>query len=144
MNSKPTELTPQNGSQADKQRKPAKNDDLDDAPDPVRPRLSMPLAEDDEDDSFLLPPQRSLDFADEDNLTQRSVELPRRAFSEQPGGGYSRGSFGSVRTSERFGDLSELGLGALEEETFDSSFIQQGAFDDEEGPFLNEDPTLPR
>lgn len=139
-NSKPTEITPETGAR--QHRTVGQNDELEDGPDPVRPRLSMPLTEEDEDDSFLLPPKRTLGTLDDENITQRSVELPRRALSEQPGGRYSRGSFGSIRTSG-FGDLSEFGLGALEGEVFDSSFVQPG-FDDEAETFLTQDPTLPR
>jgi hypothetical protein len=100
-------------------------DDLDDGPDPVRPRFSLPLGEDDdEDDSLLLPP-RSAGLED-DNVTTQSIELPRRAISEQPLGRLSRGSFGSIRMSDQFADLNELGPGGL----FDSSFAMGGALDD--------------
>jgi hypothetical protein len=145
-NTRPIEVTPQIDAPSRAQRTAAGiNDGLDDGPEPTRPRLSMNLGNDDEDDdSFLLPPQRSAGFVDEDDLTQRSVELPRRAVSELPGGRLSRGSFGSIRTSENFRDLIELGLSAEDAEALDSSFIQQGNFEDDEDQAPMGDPTLPR
>ncbi|KFX99858.1 hypothetical protein V490_01603 [Pseudogymnoascus sp. VKM F-3557] len=107
--------------------------DLDEEPAPTRPRLSMAIGDEDEDDSLLLPPHSDA-LLDEDNMTLRSVELPRRAISEQPGGRLSRGSFGSIRYSDQF----DRTIG--EPERFDSSFIQ-GGFDDE-GPFLQDDPSI--
>jgi hypothetical protein len=101
-------------------------EDDDDRPEP-QPRLSIPLGgdDDDDDDSLLLPPLRSTDLIEDDNLTQRSVEQPRRAAREQPPV-LSRGSFGSIRTSDRFGDLNELDLDALPVEGPDSSFVEHG------------------
>lgn len=74
-----------------------------------RPRLSLPIGED--DDSELLPPRSSVPLDDENN-TIASAEIPRRALSEQPGSRLSRGSFGSVRDSDVF-DTTEAtdGLG---------------------------------
>ncbi|KAI9740125.1 MAG: hypothetical protein M1818_004876 [Claussenomyces sp. TS43310] len=93
-----------------------------------RPRLSIPL-NGDEDDSLLLPPIPSATTADDETATQRSIELPRRAVSEQPGR-LSRGSYGSTRTSDRFEDQSELRLDAAEAGGPDSSFIQQQNFEE--------------
>ena len=110
-------------------------DDLDDGPDPVRPRLSMPLDDDsDEDDSLLLPP-RSAGIENED-YTGYSIELPRRAISEQAPGRLSRGSFGSVRMSDQFANLNEAGPGHV----FDSSFAMGRAFEDEASALDNEFP----
>lgn len=82
-------------------------DEWEDGPDPIPPRLSLPLGyEDDEDDSLLLPP-RSAGLENEPS-TIRSVELGRRAHSEQPQSRLSRGSFGSVRLSGTFSELNEL------------------------------------
>lgn len=78
-------------------------DDLEDDSELIAPRLSLPLGDD--DDSFQLPPDVHID---EENLTQGSVELPRRAYSEQFGGRRSRASFGSIRMSDRFAALDEL------------------------------------
>jgi hypothetical protein len=105
---------------------------LDYGPDLERPQLSIPLGdEDDDDDSLLLPPPRSTGLEDE-NFTVQSIELPRRAVSEQPGGRLSRGSFGSIRTSDRFADLNEIGLEAPGEDGFDSSFIPGWRLEDDE------------
>lgn len=122
--------------------KPAANrfgkDDLDDGPELPRPRLSLPIGEDedDEDDSLLLPP-RSAGLEDED-LTAQSIELPRRAVSELPPGRLSRGSFGSVRMSDQFEDLNRGPGGA-----FDSSFAAGGAFG-EDDIIDDDDDGLPR
>lgn len=83
-------------------------DDFDDELDLERPRLSLPMGEDeDEDDSFLVPPQSA--GLEDENFTIQSVELPRRAASELPAGRFSRGSFGSVRMSDVFADLNDTG-----------------------------------
>lgn len=75
-------------------------DDYDDDDDlPIdRPRLSLPIDVDD-DDSDLRPPR--LSGFDEENFTVQSVELPRRAVSEQPPR-LSRASFESMRLSDYF------------------------------------------
>jgi hypothetical protein len=88
-----------------------------------RPRLSLALGDDeDEDDSLLLPPQSA--GLEDENFTIQSVELPRRAVSEQPGR-LSRGSFGSIRLSDQFTDLNDVGG------VFESSFAMGGPFDDD-------------
>lgn len=101
--------------------------DLDDAA-LERPRLSLPIGEEeDDDDSLLLPPQ-SAGLENED-YTGHSVELGRRAISEQPLNRFSRGSFGSVRLSDQFGDLNDSRFGG---DAYDSSVMQ--AFEDEDAP----------
>jgi hypothetical protein len=65
---------------------------------PKRPRLSLPIDEEDEDDSDDLQPHHSV-VIDDDNFTMQSIEMPRRAISEQPGG---RFSMSSVRMSDYF------------------------------------------
>lgn len=67
-------------------------DDDDDLP--RAPRLSLPIDVDDDDDD--LHPHRSAGLEDE-NFTMQSIEMPRRALSEQPG---SRFSMASVRVSD--------------------------------------------
>lgn len=69
--------------------------DDDDEELPKRPRLSLPIDEDDSDD---LMPHRSV-VIDDENFTMQSIEMPRRAFSEQPGG---RLSMNSTRMSDFF------------------------------------------
>ncbi|KAE8443433.1 hypothetical protein EG329_001830 [Mollisiaceae sp. DMI_Dod_QoI] len=97
-------------------------DDLDDGSEFQRPRLSLPLdnEEDDDDDSLLLPP-RSAGLEDE-NFTIQSIELGRRAISEQPPG-FSRASFGSIRMSDVFADLNDLGHAGLGGDAYDSSYV---------------------
>jgi len=115
-----------------------RGDDLDDEPDLERPRLSLPMGEDeDEDDSFLVPP-RSAGLEDE-NFTIQSVELPRRAVSELPPGRLSRGSFGSVRMSDVFADFNDPGMGA---DGYDSSYLAGGRFGDDDIQGMEEDAAL--
>ncbi|EQL03551.1 Histone-fold domain containing protein [Ophiocordyceps sinensis CO18] len=80
----------------------AQEDDEDDDELPIdRPRFSLPWDQDDQDSSDLLLPPR-LSGLDEENYTVQSIELPRRALSEQPGLRLSRGSFGNARISDFF------------------------------------------
>ncbi|KAF2275934.1 uncharacterized protein EI97DRAFT_433867 [Westerdykella ornata] len=96
--------------------------DVDDGPDPVRPRLSMPLDDMYDDDSIHEPPPRESllpDLPDDvDTGTLQSLEFGRRAYSEDP-----RAQF-TARLSERFGDLNELGLDGEEFEV-DGMFINR-------------------
>ncbi|KAK5998888.1 Inner kinetochore subunit cnp20 [Cladobotryum mycophilum] len=73
---------------------PLPDDDDDELP-IDRPRLSLPL--DDDDDSDLHPHRSSM--LDEGNYTVQSIELPRRAISEQPSR-MSLGGFGSDGVSD--------------------------------------------
>lgn len=135
--SKPIERTPVVPQANDARGPVARLNDVDEEPLPARPRLSMPLG-DEEDDSLLLPPHSDALMAD-DNVTMQSVELPRRAISEQPGGRFSRGSYGSIRTSDQFEQtLQDPGLDALEEES-EPSFVQGGFDDDDDQPMLQDD-----
>jgi len=95
-------------------------------PDLPRPRLSMPI-DDDDDDSFQLAPPRLSEPLWEDN-TQRSIEVPRRAISEQPANRIGRESFGVLRLSDRFADINEL----------DSDVVSDPANDDDAGPDFDE------
>lgn len=74
------------------------NDD-DDEELPRRPRLSLPIGDEDDDDSDDIQPHRSVVFDDDNNFTLQSIEMPRRAISEQPGG---RFSMGDTRMSDYF------------------------------------------
>ncbi|KAK4239348.1 centromere kinetochore component CENP-T-domain-containing protein [Achaetomium macrosporum] len=75
------------------------DDEDDDEELPKRPRLSLPIDEEDEDDSDDLQPHRSVLIDDDNNFTMQSIEMPRRAYSEQP---MNRFSMGSVRMSDYF------------------------------------------
>jgi hypothetical protein len=101
-------------------------DDPDDDRELERPKFSLALEVDEDDDDSLLLRPRSVGLEDE-NLTAHSVELPRRAHSEQPPGRLSRGSFGSVNFSDQFvEDNNELDrFGGI----FESSFAVGGSFD---------------
>jgi hypothetical protein len=113
-------------------------DDFDDEPDPERPRLSLLVGEDEEDDDSFSVPPRSAGLEDE-NFTIQSVELPRRAISELPPGRLSRGSFGSIRMSDVFADLNDPGLVG---DRYDSSYLTGGRFGDDEIPGMADDATL--
>ncbi|KND92868.1 hypothetical protein TOPH_02836 [Tolypocladium ophioglossoides CBS 100239] len=79
-----------------------------------RPRLSLPLDQD--DDSDLQPPRSS--GLEEENYTVQSIELPRRAISELPGSRLSRGSFGSVRVSDFFDNNNDSTEGIARQSDF--------------------------
>ncbi|KAK0111273.1 hypothetical protein ONS95_001645 [Cadophora gregata] len=136
----PTAPTPQGQNVATSRRPGADEDELEDGRALVRPRFSLPMGdydEEDEDDSLLLPP-RSAGLEDE-NFTVQSVELPRRAISEQPPGRLSRGSFGSVRMSDVFADLNDVGINGGD--VYDSSYLAERTFGDLDFP-VGEDPGL--
>ena len=82
------------------------------------------MAIDDNEDSSLSPPPRLSAPLDEEVQTQHSVEVPRRAHSEQPFGRLSRGSFGSIRFSDRFADPNETVLEDLSDNSGDDSHFQ--------------------
>jgi len=91
-----------------------------------RPRLSMKIAELDEDDSFQAPPTRRSVPSDDGMYTVRSVEVPRRAYSEMP---RARASLGSIRLSERFDDLMELEKAEPRGVRADASELSDGLLD---------------
>lgn len=90
----------------------SENDEIDElghGPDLPQPRFSLDIMpEEEDDDSFDYPPPRLSVPLEDENTTQKSVELPRRAVSEQPLGRYSRASFGSIRLSEYFDENSRF------------------------------------
>lgn len=111
------------------------DEDEDDGKALVRPRFSLPMMgeDDDEDDSLLLPPHSA--GLEDENFTVQSVEMARRAISEQPLGRLSRGSFGSIRMSDVFADLNELGLGG---DVYDSSYLAERTFGDLDFPVMDD------
>lgn len=118
VSTRPTEPTPQAAPAPTNQSMASEDDELERHSDLPIPRLSMPIdngeeEEDNDDDSLHGPPPRFSVPLDDDTYAQTSVEMPRRAISEQPYGRFSRGSFGSVRMSDRFADINELGFDAL-------------------------------
>lgn len=117
-------------------RRRPEGDDLDEGPDLPRPRLSMPINEDEDDSFHEAPPRLSLALEDMDT-TAHSLEGGRRAVSEDP---QPRLSMARLRLSERFGDdmdvLSEEG-GA---EMYDGT-IGPLVFDGEPDDVLGEEIT---
>ncbi|KAK4124940.1 hypothetical protein N657DRAFT_570515 [Parathielavia appendiculata] len=99
------------------------DDDEDEEELPKRPRLSLPIDEED-DDSDDLQPHHSV-VIDDDNYTMQSIEMPRRAISEQPGG---RFSMNSVRMSDYFNTNDMLHSEDIE---VDSGFFPPTAVLDE-------------
>lgn len=109
--------------------------DWEDGPDIERPSLSLPIEDDEDEDSSLNQPPRSSGLEDED-FTIQSVELGRRFHSEQPLGRLSRGSFGSLRMSGGFGDQDFDRMG----DAYDSSIIAEPiAGGDDSLPFTDEE-----
>ncbi len=106
-------------------------DDDDDAdmrlPDP--PRLSLPIDADDSD----LEPHKSAGLEDID-LTMKSIEFPRRAFSERPRR-LSTTSLGSIRMSDYFGHAS-----TDDDHIIESPFFGQRVLD-EAFENLDDEPT---
>ncbi|KAL2023513.1 hypothetical protein VTK56DRAFT_2121 [Thermocarpiscus australiensis] len=102
----------------------AHNDD-DDEELPKRPRLSLPIDEEDDDDGDDLQPHRSV-VIDDENFTMQSIEMPRRAISEQP---TNRFSLGSVRMSDYFNTADML---HSEDVGIDSGFFPPAAVLEEE------------
>ncbi|MCJ1248613.1 hypothetical protein MMC30_005831 [Trapelia coarctata] len=97
-----------------------------------RPRLSMNIEELNDDDSFQAPPTRRSEPSDDGMHTERSVEVPRRAYSEMP---LTRGSLGSIRISERFGDSVDPEEAESRDMRADGSELSNGLIDigDESG-----------
>ncbi|KAI9716087.1 MAG: hypothetical protein M1812_005514 [Candelaria pacifica] len=122
----PTKQSPQIAHVGlEKYRVDQEEEELERDPELPRPRLSMRIdeEEDDEDEGFYMaPPRLSIPLEEDDDNTQRSIELPRRAVSERPYGKPSRVSFESLRSSDRFADLNELGLDAYSDDRGDDSF----------------------
>ncbi|KAK2743403.1 hypothetical protein FQN57_004868 [Myotisia sp. PD_48] len=87
---------------------PDELDELDHEPPIPRPRLSLPMNEMvvQEDDGSP-PPRMSILPFDED-ITQRSIELPRRERSMRDRVTLSRVSFGSNRFSDYYGDTTNI------------------------------------
>jgi hypothetical protein len=110
------------------------NDSVDDEAASPPPRFSMDMMGEDEEgeDSFDWPPPRLSAPPEDDNITQKSVELPRRAMSEQPLSRFSlgRASFGRIRVSDYFGDTSRLGDEAPKGQVEDDLPVLQRQDDD--------------
>ena len=122
-------------SPEDEQHQPATQqdydemDDFEDESDIPRPRLSLPLndmvdGDEDEDEGLdLRPPRRSILVDDDDDMTQKSIEMPRRERPPRDTALLSRRSFTSTRFSDHFGDLSRMD----ETEAMDVAIAQERA-----------------
>ncbi|KAI1427154.1 centromere kinetochore component CENP-T-domain-containing protein [Xylaria sp. FL1777] len=110
----------------------AEDDEGDDDDDfPIeRPRFSLPLGPEDDDDDDLKPPR--LSGLEEDNYTMQSIELPRRAITDNT----IRSSLGSMRYSDYMGpDIQSDDVG------IDSGFFPPPALDDS-GEVIMEEPAV--
>lgn len=108
--------SPGDGKNADSVMGGIPEDDEDDDLPIDRPRLSLPIDEDD-DDSSDLQPHQSTGLEDE-NFTVPSIEMPRRAKSEQP------------RFSARMSDFMAPADLQSDDVGIDSAFFPPAQFDD--------------
>lgn len=132
----PQEASPPKPRKEEEEEERDEIDDLDNEPEMERPRLSLPLQEEASPD--IPPPRLSLAF-DEEDITQASVEYPRREISDRDRARLSIMSYGGARPSENFDDLSRLefesnhgddtGIVRAEDGNGDETVISQGAFD---------------
>ena len=109
----------------------AYDDELEENQDLSEPRFSIAI--DDgigEDDSFHEAPPRLSVSLEDGEQTGRSFEIARRANNEQRLGRISRGSFGSVQASDRFGNISELEYDDASHLRVDDSIAQSGLDED--------------
>ena len=67
---------------------------------------------------------------DDGEQTGRSIEIARRTVDEPQAGRLSRGSFGSIRASDRFGNISELGYDDASKLGIDDSIVPPALDDD--------------
>ncbi|KAI0096393.1 centromere kinetochore component CENP-T-domain-containing protein [Nemania sp. FL0031] len=106
-------------------------DDDDDFP-IERPRFSLPLGPEEDDDEDLKPPR--LSGLEEDNYTMQSIELPRRAIMDN-----IRSSFGSMRNSDYMGPEIRS-----DDDGIDSGFFPPPAFDDSAEVVMDEPAVIER
>ena len=114
-----------------KKHEQAFDDELEDDQDLSEPRFSIAIDDETgEDDSFHeAPPRLSMPLEDGDQ-TGGSFEIARRATNEQRLGRISRGSFGSVQATDRFGNISELAYDNASHLGVDDSIAHSGLDDD--------------
>ncbi|KAL2037911.1 hypothetical protein N7G274_009386 [Stereocaulon virgatum] len=125
--SKPSPLPPTNDS------KHTQNDGFDDDQDLPAPRFSIAIDDitSDEDGFQERPPRLSMPF-DNGEQTEPSIEIARRDVDKPSLARHSRGSFGSIRASDRFENTSELGYGNASELGIDHSIVPPTLDDDED------------
>lgn len=89
-----------------------------------QPRFSIAIDDEASDnDSFLAAPLRLSMQAENSEYTGRSVEIARRTVCEKPPGRLSRGSFGSIKASDQFSNIGELGLNEASQHVIDNSIL---------------------
>jgi hypothetical protein len=113
-------------------------DEVDDDDDfPIeRPRFSLPLGPEEDDDDDLKPPR--LSGFEEDNYTMQSIELPRRAITDNTSR-FDRSSLGSMRYSDYVGpDIQSDDVG------IDSGFFPPPALDDSAEVVIDEPDVIER
>ncbi|KAI0425876.1 centromere kinetochore component CENP-T-domain-containing protein [Xylaria sp. FL1042] len=110
------------------------DDDDDDDDFPIeRPRFSLPLGPEEDDEDDLKPPR--LSGLEEENYTMQSIELPRRAVTENT----IRSSLGSIRYSDYMGpDIQSDDVG------IDSGFFPPPALDDSAEVVMEEPAVIER
>ncbi len=122
------------GRDGDSTLPPFAEDDDDDDDFPIeRPRFSLPLGPEEDDDDDLKPPR--LSGFEEDNYTMQSIELPRRAVTDNT----IRSSLGSMRYSDYMGpDIQSDDVG------IDSGFFPPPALDDSAEVVMEEPAVIER
>ncbi|KAI1120187.1 centromere kinetochore component CENP-T-domain-containing protein [Nemania abortiva] len=112
----------------------AEEDEGDDDDFPIeRPRFSLPLGPEEDDEEDLKPPR--LSGLEEDNYTMQSIELPRRAITDNT----IRSSLGSMRYSDYMGpDIRS------DDDGIDSGFFPPPAFDDSAEVVMDEPAVIER
>lgn len=111
-------------------------DELDNEPEIERPRLSLPIQEVEEGSEEATPPPRMSLAFEEDDITYRSVEYPRRELSVRDRERLSMISRATGRFSEDFGRLEsdfdageDTGIVDDDEDVPEDTMISGGDFD---------------
>ena len=133
MNSQPTIPSPLPSQPEQIEHNLAGSNSIEDYLELQPPKFSIAIEDGaDQDDSFQLAPPRLSMPSDEGEQTARSIEIGRRGLDDQPTGRPSRGSFETIRGSDRSDDLSELGSNDVLQPSFDDSVLQVAPDADEE------------
>ncbi|KAK4697897.1 hypothetical protein P7C71_g242, partial [Lecanoromycetidae sp. Uapishka_2] len=122
--SQPIRPSPPPEQTQSKKSKAVLDENFEDELDLPQPRFSIAIDDGTiDDDSFQEGPPRLSMPLDEADQTGRSIEIGRRAINEQPRGRLSRGSFGSIRASDGFGNASLDGLKDVSKSGTDDSLV---------------------
>lgn len=117
------------------------DDDLDDDFPLDKPRLSLPIAEEDDSEEDLRPPR--LSGVEREDFTLQSIELPRRVDLDREANRLDRGSLGSVRVSDFFDNNEPTGELRRESDFFPGLLedLQAGAADNADFERIDADIT---